>query len=191
MASKQRVATNLSEDRPMAKFEPKFNVTDLIGQYKELKAPEAKVAKKAGQKAETISARRSISGAYPTIVALHEHLLVEGYNAEMEPYQVQAMIAKAMDMEFPACANTTGKSKKLKVVRADADGKPMMINGEPVTRQYDSKHFAWYRNNILGKGIFKYAEEMGLDDDDIKNAIDAYHASREDDDDDDGEGDAE
>ena len=167
----------------MKDFKPSFNIDALVNQFKDIK-PSAKAVRKVGEKAETISSRRSISGFFPTMLSLHEYSLVTFYNKidESDPARdakVQAMCNAAMDTEYPATKNTTGvRTKELKVVRADAEGKPMMVNGKPITRQYNNGHYTWYKQHILGNGLFKYAEELGLTDDDIKAAIDTYHATR-------------
>lgn len=165
-------------------FVPKFDVKQLIGQFKEVKKPEGK-AKGPGKQKEESSRVSNISG-FPTMRSLHNYFFAtvvpnmagDDPNA---PFQLQSLIEDQMNKEYPYAKNTTGVDEhKTPVLRVDNAGKPMMdANGKPISRGYNNKHYRRYFTDAFENGIWGDIAYFGLTEEQIDAAKAVYEQWKE------------
>ena len=159
----------------MNPFVPKFNVDDLVSQFKTVTAPAAKARKTSEGKERGDSTRTSNKSGFPAIYALHQYFFVVAAIKVVNPWALEELCASQMKDEYPFTKNTTGKKLGNEFVRVDNAGNIMMdANGNPLTREYRAAHYSAYLSRAFEHGAWTFAEYFNFTEDDINAAVAAY-----------------
>ena len=161
----------------------KLNLSEIIAQVKPIERATRK-KKEAAEGTATISSRASniVDGdQFSTVVALHEYVFgkmgTEFNKGATGAAMIEGTAASLMDKFFPGTKNPDTKTaKRLPVVRIDASGNVLKagIENLPVNRAYNTKHYDYYLRKILKLNNFRNAEEVGVTQEEIEAAVEAY-----------------